>query len=344
MFTEEFQHIPLQEDYQQEARSIEQADATPQHPVSASTPMSQDEQGVEAPVESVQQPTADEWAVPDSFADTTGALTWYATKYQKAIDQLKAQPPIEERLQPLLQERLQEVEQEVPGFINFYKAMQVNPQVALLRFLPEAQQALGISPVLSDAQIGQAVTDQMVEEFGENYRQLFNPAEMLDPQSVSAQMQRRIFELQQYYTTLNEQSKQQLQQVEQRMLNPEIAQQTRAHAVEQGFADFQQVGMTRAQYEQFINDPSTAHKWQNLTPYDLYRLTNLDTLIAQAKEAGVQEGRKSLYNQLQKEGNAQEHTIPVSVQQLLDKQKQGQETEQRNGWGELMMSSPFINF
>lgn len=338
MYTEEFQQVPLHE--QQETQPADQGT----QPDSVATPTTQEGQGVDTPVEAVQNAT-DEWAVPEKFEDTGNALSWYATQYQRAVDQLKAQPPVEERLQPLLQQRLQEVEQELPGMAAFYQALHANPEIALLRFLPEVQERLGIAPVLTDAQIGQAVTDQMTDEFGENYKQLFNPAEMLDPQSVSAQMQRRIFELQQHYTSLNEQSKQRLQQMEQRVLNPEVAQQDRTQALETGFADFAKAGIPREQYEQFINDPATNQKWQQLTPYDLYRLSNLDRLLSEAKDAGLQEGKKSLYNQLQKEGNAQEHTIPAAVQQLLDQQKKEErQPSSTDSWANLMSSSPFTNY
>lgn len=269
-----------------------------------------------------QQPEQEEfkidekWFTPEDFEnDPVKELNWYKNRVEtlrNAYNDLYVDRP-QEHINQLLEQTSNEIE----GFKIAFNALKTNPEEFVMQYMPELLAKHGLSPVLSEDQILNKVHEQLVKEFGEDYRNRYDPSELIDMRSFSAQMLNKQNQLYGEYAELNKRNaeiatkwNENINEKGTNFQTQEQAQFNVQEIAEKHYGEFEQLGFNREEYNSFIE----AAQQQDLTMQDIHKVVYFDGYMQVAYEKGLEEGRKNIYNKLKSENNAQ----PVDANQHVE--------------------------
>lgn len=266
----------------------------------------------EQPTEEIQaepeQLIIDEkWFQPEDFGDDhSKALDWYKNRVETlrtAYNDLYVERP-----QQQVNELIEQTSNEIEGFKVAFNALKTNPEEFVMQYMPELLIKNGLSPVLSEDQVLNKVHEALVKEFGEDYRQRYDPSELIDMRSYSAQMLNKQNQLYGEYAELNKRNAEIAskwnENINEKGTNFQTQEETQFNVQEiadKHYGEFEQLGFNRDEYNSFIEQAQQ----QDLTMQDLHKVVYFDGYMQVAYEQGLNEGKKSLYNKLKSENNAQ---------------------------------------
>lgn len=230
---------------------------------------------------------------PESFESPEQELEWHRNHFAKVSEEREGV------FSQAREEALQSAEQRYSGAADALKAIEADPKLFVAQYLPEVLTELGISPVLSEAEIEQRIDAEMKQEFGENYKEAFNPADMLNPRSLSARMTSRLGGLNQMFDQMNQRNAENFRNWNNKVASGQVElppdeQAKREQAlIEENYKHFEKE-MSREDYDKFVEQ---ARQAPPLTMKDVYNVMNLDKLLEQAREEGRKEGRQDVFKE-----------------------------------------------
>ena len=252
---------------------------------------------------------ADFWFIPNAPPDQLVPVL--AGKLMQVRDYLEGDV-FQQEAQQYRQQRLQEIDQELQDFSIAYKALQSNPKDFLVQYLPEVLMEYGISPVMTQAEIGQRVQDNLKQMYGEDYQQRVDPAEMFTPGSYTSMVYQSQQQLFQQYANQNAQNEEIVKNWGQMVANGQINSnpqqstfdqmpvETQAQQLVQEYEqNWKQHGYTEDEFAQFVEDAKSS----SMGMQDVHKVVYFNNYLSEAYRQGVEEGRQMMYNRIRTTGN-----------------------------------------
>ena len=275
-------------------------------------PSEASDEAPEAPIP-LDDPKA--YEVPKEFKTKDAALKWYAERYDALKEAAFAPEEFKEQV-------LGKYEQEVEGFKNAYLAMQKNPKEFFMQYLPEVLIENGISPVMDEEAMNQEIEKAIKFEFGADYKNQYNPADLIKPRSYSTRLLNRMNQVRADLEARNEQNKKIYAEwnekiakgesnIRQKAPSPEEARR----AAEQQYERFKSYGFSEDQYKEFL-DEAENHK---LELEDLHKVLYFDGYMEQAYRQGAEDAQRKVSKSFMP---AAKRGLPDSVSRLLEKEQQ----------------------
>lgn len=285
--------------YQQQANDgyTEDTDGYSYDTSSAGTP-----QQTEAPADYSFIP--EQWR-PQQFANPDEELKFYREKYAGLFHHIQSDAFINTFLDNY-RDQLSNTEKEVQDFRSLMQAFRSNPETFIAANMPQYAQAMGLKPILSDEEIDEAIDNSIAEEFGENWREIFDSADLTRRSSISSKIFRRRQDLERQYEQQNQQAEEQrksfiskLSQGQQQPPAPEQQTEAIIDSLEEAYLNtFEPAGFSQ---DEFLEIVASAKQY---TPdmVDIYRMTHYDDLVKEEREEAYEEGRRALLEELRSAG------------------------------------------
>ena len=265
------------------------------------------------PIEEVKYDDA--WFTPPTFENSENEANWYKERFNDLrtnYNHLMVEQP-----QQQLQAAIEQQNNEIEGFKIAFNALKTNPEEFVMQYMPELLIKNGLSPVYSDEQILNKVHESLVKEFGEDYKMRYDPAELINIGSFSAQMLNRQNQLYSEMTELNKRNSDIMKSWNDKIIEqgtnfqtPEQQEINVKEIADKHYNEFEQLGFNREEYNSFIE----AAQQQDLTMQDIHKVVYFDGYMQVAYEKGLEEGRKAIYNKLKSENNAVRQDSSQTVQ------------------------------
>lgn len=260
------------------------------------------------------------WRPEKEFASSEEALQFYAEKYNGLWQHLNSDEFASE-LERNYGDALASREQEIESFKEMLNGFKTDPLTFMASYVPEYAEQLGIGRMYSEDEMDQVIEERISEEFGDNWREVYNPADLIKPSSLSARIQRfsqkageelirqnQMVEQKRKEFLANLQNKQQGQQIP-----PQVQMEQQADALvdayfDEGLAD-------QLSEEEFLELVSEAmNRPMKLT--DVYRSMRFDKILEQEREKAREEGRKAMMEEMRKGGKiASQQYVPQNTKQ-----------------------------
>lgn len=230
---------------------------------------------------------------PPEFESYKKKASWYEEKYKEVVKTLK-DPQLKSQLADSYAQEMLQAQEKADRAIAVYKALEKDPEVLVKTYFGDQLKKVGYDVSLTKAEMQTAVNHYMAEEFGDNYKDMFDPAEVLDPTSQSHKMYNRMNELavamqQQNNTPAKAEPKDV-------WTDPTIAQR-----IEQDYEQhFKPANISKARYDEFINEAKGF--LPKMSFHDLHKAMYFSDYMKFAKQQGFEEGKKSVVKNIQKVG------------------------------------------
>lgn len=240
---------------------------------------------------------------PGEFANSDEELEFYRSKYADIHRTVQSEEFANQFLETY-RDSLTATEKEVEDFKGLLKAFKEDPHSFIAANMPEYADALGLQKLMSDEEIDIAVDAKIAEEFGEDWEEQFDIADLKRRSSLSSKIQRRRAELER---SLEEQNKsaeenrkgyiKNLQSKNQQA--PQQDPNAIVNVLEQAYNDhFKEAGFSE---EEFVEAVSMIQSYQpDLT--DLYRMTYYEDLVEMERQEAREEGRRAVIEELRRAG------------------------------------------
>ena len=194
-------------------------------------------------------------------------------------------------------------EQEVDKLIEIKNAMSGQPETFLRKYFGNHLKQMGYNLKYTEDEINNIIHRDLTEKFGENYLNEYDPNQLKLATSKSSQIER---EKNRIFDQLNKENEQFSKQSSLTQIAPEI----RENYFNNEYNKFKKFGVPKEEYDNFVKQ--AAEYTSKMDLIDMYKLVNFDTIV----EAAKQEGKKSLYKEIQKAGGK-----PVKSENTFEKQK-----------------------
>lgn len=266
-------------------------------------------QGYEQNVQQEAQ-DADFWYVPDAPPEQLVPVLY--EKLVQLRDYVEGDI-FQQETQQYRQQRLEEIDQELQDFSIAYQALQRNPKDFLVQYLPEVLMEYGISPVMTQQEIGQRVQENLKQMYGEDYQHRVDTAEMFTPGSYTSMVYQSQQQLFQKYAEQNAHNEELVKNWGQMVANgqinsnPQEQQQfdqmpveTQAHQlVEEYESNWKQNGFTEDEFVDFI----AAAKEAPMNMIDVHKVVYFNNYLSEAYRQGLKEGQQQMYSRIRNTGN-----------------------------------------
>lgn len=260
------------------------------------------------------------WRPQKEFASSEEALQFYAEKYNGLWQHLNSDEFARE-LEQNYGDALASREQEIETFKEILAGFKADPMTFMATYIPEYAEQLGIGKIYDEQEMDEYIEEQLTEEFGENWRDVYNPADLIKPSSMSARIQRYSQQLSDQILAQNRQVEQRRQQylasLQQRQQpqqqNPQVNIDEQVDALADAFYD---EGLAEQMTEdEFLELVSEAmNRPMKLT--DVYRSMRFDQIIEREREKAREEGRKAMMEEMRKGGKiASQQYVPQPSKQ-----------------------------
>jgi hypothetical protein len=254
---------------------------------------------------------------PTKFANTEEELKFYREKYAGSWQHMSS-PAFVEKFIETYQDRLASSEQEVSNFKEMLKAFKSDPQTFLATQIPEYAEKIGIGRVYSDDEIDQSVDAKIAEEFGEAWKESFDPNDIYRKSSLSSKILRRRQELETSYEQHNKTVAENKEKFLSTLGTKTAGQAPPPQEVLESQADllvaqyeehFKPAGFTEEEYVEFIE------RGNNYTPTvaDIYNMMHFEELVAQERAEAIEEGRKIVLDELRRAGKIAQEDYRLRV-------------------------------
>jgi hypothetical protein len=250
----------------------------------------------------------DGWKPQQKFASSEDELQFYREKYPGLWKHINSDQFIDGFLN-IYGEKIASKESEIDSALQLIKSLNTDPETFIAAHLPEYAEKLGIGRVFNNDEIGEYIEQQIEEEFGENWRDIYNPADLVRRNSVSSQILKRTQALEQaledHNAKITTNRNKYLQQLANRTdnqpasngrMNEQQLDNILDIMADAYHTDFADSGLTE---DEFIDIAMASFEYQP-SMKDIYRIIKYEDLIKQERQKAYEEGRKSMVNEFKK--------------------------------------------
>ena len=184
------------------------------------------------------------------------------------------------------------------------KALQNDPETFIAAHMPEYAERLGIGRIITDEEIGEYVEYKIAEEFGENWRTIFNQADLVRPRSISSQIMKRTQALEAIVEKHNESvvanREAYLERLAEQQNQPQSGQMTEKDLdkiLDVMVDAYVQEGLNESLSEEEFIEMAVQSFTHQPTMKDIYRIMNYDKILEQERKKAYEEGRKATLNE-----------------------------------------------
>jgi hypothetical protein len=260
------------------------------------------------------------WRPEKEFASSEEALQFYHGKFNGLWQHLNSDEFARE-LEQNYGDALAAREEEIETFKEVLAGFKTDPMTFMATYIPEYAEQLGIGKIYDEHEMDEYIEEQLTEQFGENWRDVYNPADLIKPSSMSARIQRYSQQLSDQILQQNSMVEQRRQQylatIQQRQQPQQVAPQVNIDEQVDALADaFYDEGLADQMSEdEFLELVSEAmNRPMKLT--DVYRSMRFEQIIEQEREKAREEGRKAMMEEMRKGGKiASQQYVPPSTKQ-----------------------------
>lgn len=246
------------------------------------------------------------WKPEQKFASSEEELQFYREKYPGLWQHINSDDFLNGFLDSY-GNQIASKEQEIQQATELIKALNADPESFIAAHLPEYAEKLGVGRIFNNEEIGDYIDSKIEEEFGENWRDVYNPADLVRRNSVSSQILKRSQQLEQQLEQHNETVKVNrekfLRELSSRQappqpgqLNPQQLDQVLDHMVDAYFDELADSGLSEDEFIELAINSFTHQP----TMKDIYRVMHHDKIIEQERRKAYEEGRKSMVNEYKK--------------------------------------------
>lgn len=250
----------------------------------------------------------DGWKPQQKFASSEEELQFYRDKYPGLWKHINSDEFISGFLD-IYGEKIASKESEIDSALQLIKALNTDPETFIAAHLPEYADKLGIGRIYSADEIGDYIESTIAEEFGENWRDVYNPADLVRRNSVSAQILKRTQQLEDQLEQHNQKvatnrnkylqqlaSKQNQSNVSSSQMSEQQFDSILDSMVESYYSELADQGISE---DEFIEMAIQSFEYKP-TMKDIYRVMRYDQLVEQERKKAYEEGRKSMVNEFKK--------------------------------------------
>jgi hypothetical protein len=282
------------------------------------------EQTEEAPApESIQEPTQEPrtsaeywkelsdvvpqgWRPEKEFASSEEALQFYAEKYNGLWQHLNSEEFASE-LERNYGDALASREQEIESFKEMLNGFKSDPLTFIASYVPQYAEQLGIGKMYTESEMDQVIEERIAEEFGDNWRDVYNPADLVKPSSISARIARYSQKAGEDLIAENQKIEQKRKEFLATLQNRN--QQTNVPA--QVDMEQQVDSLVDAYFDEGLADQVSEDEFLELIQEsinrpmkltDVYRTLRFDQILEREREAAREEGRKAMMEEMRKAG------------------------------------------
>jgi len=265
---------------------------------------------------------------PDTFESQEEEVEWYRDRIATVEALLDKDSSIYESIaNEHLSERVSQMDLELEGFGIMHEALQTDARGFLLQFIPEALAENGINPIMTEQQVLERAEQDLMKEFGADYRTRINHAELFDPRSFTAQVWAKQQSLIREWDIINNRNKEIMHTWNDNIV-AKREQQANAPAYTQAEIDavYQQEFKDRYDRQEFDAMISEAAQ-RKVTFADLEKVIKFDDFVQEAYEKGLKDAKvvnNSAYERASREGTVytandrRVATQPDSARQIAD--------------------------
>lgn len=249
----------------------------------------------------------DGWRPKEKFATSQDELQFYREKYPGLWKHINSDAFLDQFLNTY-EGQIANKEKEVKNVAQLVKALNNDPEAFIAAHLPDYAEKMGVGRLFTSDEIGEFIEQKIGEEFGENWRDVYNPADLVRRNSVTSQIQKRTQELEQrleeynlktqrnrekYLLSLSERQQQQQPQgpMTEKQLDGILDQMIDGY-----FGELKDTGLSE---EEFIEMAIASFQHQP-TMRDIYRIMQYDKIMEQERNRAYEEGRKAMLNEFKK--------------------------------------------
>lgn len=238
------------------------------------------------------------WRPTNKFASSDEELEFYRSKYP-ALWQHVTSDEFANAFIDQYSGLISEHDAELKAAKAIMKGLDSDPINFLMNYIPEYASELGLGNYYSDEAIDQIVQDEVTKKFGENWREVYDPSDLIRRNSVSSQILKYTQEIENQLEQQNRQYVQnrnrRVQQFSQMQQQPHAPQTQNIEnimdmAIDSYLNDLAPEGVTEDEFiETFVN----AMAYQP-TMKDIHRLMNYNNVIEQERKRAYEQGRKAM--------------------------------------------------
>lgn len=246
----------------------------------------------------------DGWKPQQKFATSQEELQFYREKYPGLWKHINSNEFLDGFLNTY-GEKIASKEQEIQSVIDLIKGLNNDPETFIAAHLPEYAERLGVGRIYNEDEIGEYIETKISEEFGENWRDIYNPADLVRPKSISSQIIKRTQALEnaleQHNATVSKNREEYLRSLaerQQQTQNPGQITERQLDSILDVMVDgyINELSDTGLSEDDFIEMAIQSFQHQP-TIKDIYRIMHYDKIIEQERQKAFEEGRKSLLNE-----------------------------------------------
>ncbi len=246
------------------------------------------------------------WRPEKQFASSEEALQFYTEKYNGLWQHLNSDEFASE-LERNYGDALASREQEVESFKEMLNGFKSDPLTFIASHLPEYAEQLGIGAVHDEQEMDELIEDMITDEFGDNWRDVYNPSDLIKPSSISARIARFSQKASEGLQMHNQQVERKRQEFLASLQNRN--QQTNVPA--QVDMDSQADSLVDAYFDEGLADQVSEDEFLELIEEslnrpmkltDVYRTLRFDQILEREREAAREEGRKAMMEEMRKAG------------------------------------------
>lgn len=279
------------------------------------------------PADAIFDMLPDEWKPTKSFASSDEELEFYRSKYP-ALWQHITSDQFADQFLDKYGDIITRQDQELQAARMIMRGLDNDPVNFLLTYVPEYAEQLGIGRYYDEDSISEIVENQIAQEFGENWKDVYDPADLVRRNSISSQILKRTQAIESHLEQQNQRfvaaRNQRLAEIAQRQQQQNIPpqqqniEQIMDTAVEMYFEELQGEGVTEEEFiETFIQSMSYQPRMK-----DIHRIVNYDRIVESERKKAYEEGRKSMLNEYRKAGKqAAQDYVPRESSYEEPKQK-----------------------
>jgi hypothetical protein len=246
------------------------------------------------------------WRPEKEFASSEEALQFYAEKYNGLWQHLNSEEFASE-LERNYGDALASREQEIESFKEMLNGFKSDPLTFMASYVPEYAEQLGIGKMYTEAEMDQVIEERIAEEFGDNWRDVYNPADLVKPSSISARIarysQKAGEDLIAQNQTIEQKRKEFLANLQNRNQQTNVPAQVDMDAQADSLVDayFEEGLAEQVSEEEFLElIQESMNRPMKLT--DVYRTLRFDQILEREREAAREEGRKAMMEEMRKAG------------------------------------------
>lgn len=268
------------------------------------------------------------------FANSEEAAEFYAQEFARSTQWVNSEDFLDKFLDKY-SDKILEAEASSQDMLEFFKAFRKDPEAAVMAHVPQLAEKLGIVPEATDEDIEATIDEIISEEFGAQWKDVYNAADISRRTTVSGRIHRRIMELERNAEEYNAEARaardRYLAEITNKQQPPQ--QGMDEEQMLDGLVDFYEEhlldkGVSEEDFIAFIEANSGENAM--LTPLDIWNARNYDRALEAARTEAMQEGRKALLEELRQAGVLKASS--AELDRILSSDDDGKQTYGKYAW------------